>query len=148
MADMPITSSFADVPTDAPTPPPSYRFYWLALAIAVGALLFLVAVYGVRSGKGLEDAWMFANLLCLATLAISLAMLVPRSMRQRAGRVAVASALGLIVSFVGFGLAHDESKARMTAGQSRARPAAHGVALPGTAVIEDEATPSADERRR
>jgi hypothetical protein len=148
MADMPMDSPLAGVQTDAPTPPPSYRFYCLALATAVGAVLLLVAFYGVRSGRGLEDAWILANLLCLDALAISLVMLLPRWAWRGARRVAVASALGLIVSFVGFGLAHDENKTRMTAGQSRARPAAHGVALPGTAVIEDEATPSADERSR
>jgi hypothetical protein len=140
---MPTNSPLADVPTNTSTPPPSYRFYWLALATAVGALLFVVAFYGVRSGRGLEDAWLVANLLCLNALAISLVMLLPRWAWQGARRLAVASALGLIVSFVGFGLAHDENKARATI-QSHAHAGNHAV-LPDT---EDEATPRRARRSR
>jgi hypothetical protein len=128
----------ADRPTGASPRPPSYRFYWMALAFAVGALVSLVAVHGVRSGKGLMDAWLLVMLLCLVALAISLPMLVPRWARRRAARVAVVSALGVAISFVGFGFAHDEYQARMAARQSSAQPGAHGGALPGASAVEDE----------
>ena len=139
---MPITYH-ADLPTGASARPPSFSFYWAALAITVVALLCLVAVCGARNGRGLMDAWMLVMLLCMVALAMSLPMLVPRWARRRAGRVVVASALGS-VSFVGFGFASDEYRSR----PSRAPAAAHGVALPAATVRKDTTTPAADEGRR
>ena len=131
-----VDATDAPTPPPSPTPPRSYRFYWVALATSVGALLVLVAVYGVRGGRGLADAFLFASLLCLITLAFSLVTFLPRWAWQGARRLAVASALGLIVSFVGFGLANDENRAG-TAVQIYAHTVAHGV--------QDDA---ADERSR
>jgi hypothetical protein len=142
----PMSMTFRpDLPAEAP--PRRFRaFYWTAFAIGAAALFCVIGVYGVRSGRGLLDAWLYGFLMCLAALAITLPMLLHRPSRRQAGRAAMVSALGLVVTFVGFGFAHDENQARMAA--RRAPAAAHGVALPGASVIESEATPSADESRR
>ena len=73
---MPTSPHFAAPP--GASPPPSYRSYWAALAIAVGALVSLVAVYGVRSGKGLLDAWALVMLLSLVALARAVRPAPPR----------------------------------------------------------------------
>jgi len=133
-----IARPSADLPVGARPQPPSHRFYGAVLAIALVAVLSLVTIHGVRKGIGLEDTWLLVSLLCLLVLPNALAALAFASLRQAAKRVAAVSAVGLVVTFVGFGLARDANKARIAAEQRPAAAVVQGVALPGATGAEKE----------
>jgi hypothetical protein len=102
------------------------------------ALLSLLSLRGIESGVGLKDTWLFVLLLCLLTLVLSLPMLAFPWARRRAARVAAASGIGIVVSFVGFGVELDANRARIAAARGPAQAAAHGITLTGESIVEKE----------
>jgi hypothetical protein len=142
-----VSGRFADPPARDRPRPPSHRFYWAVLAIGLVALLALVTVHGLRKGIGLEDAWLLVLVLCTFALPNALVALLFRSLRQAAKRLAAVSAMGLVVSFVGFGFSHDANKARISDEQRAARALAQGGTSPGSIVIEKEGAPAPEGSR-
>lgn len=51
-----------------------------------------------------------ALMLCLIALPVSLGTLISRRLRRRAGWAAIASTIGIVVSFISFGYTHDLQK--------------------------------------
>ena len=60
------------------------------------------------------DVWFVILLVCLLSLPISLVALIFSRFRQKAKWAAIASPIGVIVSFVAFGLTYDAQRAHTT----------------------------------
>jgi 4-amino-4-deoxy-L-arabinose transferase-like glycosyltransferase len=116
------------------------RARWTGLASALGVLLSFVSFGGTKDGVGLEHTWLLILVLCLIALPISLLTLISRPPPRLAKRVALASAIGIVVSFVSFGLTHDANTARTTTGQ--------GPVQAVTPIVEGRSEGLAEEIRR